>query len=81
MMTPPHPFQFFSLLKWLDGRPLMDVIEGYRRAILERVLFTFEADASLQHGAMRSGQEELENVRPNPGSALSVSCLALSTGQ
>ena len=25
----PHPLQFFGLLKWIDGRPLMDTIEPY----------------------------------------------------
>lgn len=39
---PPHPFAFFGLLKWLDGRPLMDTIEPYRREIFERGLYSFD---------------------------------------
>src|SRR5438094_5224592 len=38
----PHPFEFFGLLKWLDGRPLMDTIEPYRRRIFEEALYTFD---------------------------------------
>jgi hypothetical protein len=30
--------QFFSLLKWLDGKPLADTIEPYRRELLTRAL-------------------------------------------
>ena len=28
------PLKFFGLLVWLDGRPLLEVMEPYRRAIL-----------------------------------------------
>lgn len=40
----PHPFDFFGHLVWLDGRPLMDTIELYRRTILSDGLFSFDAD-------------------------------------
>ena len=45
-MTPPavHPFDFFGRLRWLDGRPLMDTIEPYRRETFARVLYTFDPD-------------------------------------
>jgi hypothetical protein len=46
-MTAPHPFGFFERLVWLDGRPLMDTIEPYRRAIFEAVLYTFDHDGRL----------------------------------
>ncbi len=36
------PLTFFAGLKWLDGRPLLDTIEPYRRDIFERTLFTFD---------------------------------------
>jgi hypothetical protein len=39
----PSPAEFFSHLKWIDGRPLLDTIEPYRLRILTSVLFTFEA--------------------------------------
>jgi hypothetical protein len=36
-----HPFDFFDRLVWLDGRPLMDTIEPYRRELFQTVLWTF----------------------------------------
>ncbi|MDR3527400.1 MAG: hypothetical protein P4L57_08965 [Rhizomicrobium sp.] len=41
---PPHPMDFFGLLKWLDGRSLPDVIDPYRREIFSRALYTFDPD-------------------------------------
>jgi hypothetical protein len=38
----PHPLDFFGLLKWLDGRPLLDTIEPYRRETFTQVLYTFD---------------------------------------
>jgi hypothetical protein len=38
------PLDFFSHLVWINGRPLLDTIEPYRRTILRDVLFTFEED-------------------------------------
>ena len=40
----PHPLTFFGLLKWIDGRPLMDTIEPYRREILSTVLYEFDGN-------------------------------------
>ena len=37
-MTQPTPTEFFSGLKWIDGRPLLDTIEPYRMAIFNAVL-------------------------------------------
>ncbi len=36
---------FFSLLRWIDGRPLLEVIEPYRRRIFRAVLDTFDETA------------------------------------
>ena len=36
------PLKFFSKLKWIDGRPLLDVIEPYRRVIFQQALYTFD---------------------------------------
>ena len=44
MIDAPDPLDFFAKLSWLDGRPLPDTIEPYRRTIFERVLYTFEED-------------------------------------
>jgi hypothetical protein len=38
------PITFYSHLCWLDGRPLLETIEPYRRKILSEALFTFEGD-------------------------------------
>ena len=40
----PPPLQFFSLLRWIDGRPLINTIEPYRREILSSVLYDFDGD-------------------------------------
>ena len=39
-----HPLAFFARLKWLDGRPLLDTIEQYRRRDFEDALFSFDDD-------------------------------------
>lgn len=43
MKKQTNPLKFFSLLKWIDGRPLMEVIEPYRQKIFTETLFTLEA--------------------------------------
>jgi hypothetical protein len=40
----PQPLDFFGHLRWLDGRPLLDTIEPYRRAILTDALASFDED-------------------------------------
>jgi len=37
-----NPNKFFTKLKWIDGQPLPDVIEPYRRAIFEQALYLFD---------------------------------------
>jgi hypothetical protein len=39
------PLDFYSHLAWIDGRPLLETVEPYRREILQRALFTFESDS------------------------------------
>lgn len=41
-----HPLKFFGLLKWLDGRPLLEVMEPYRQRIHTEFLYTFRPDGS-----------------------------------
>jgi len=36
------PMEFFRKLKWIDKRPLLDVIEPYRQRIFEQALFSFD---------------------------------------
>lgn len=45
-MTVPSPLEFFARLRWLDGRPLLDTIEEYRRDLFMRALYTFRQDGT-----------------------------------
>ena len=44
MIDAPSPLAFFDKLRWLDGRPLLNTIEAYRRTIFDAVLYTFNGD-------------------------------------
>lgn len=55
-MNQPTPLEFFGLLQWLDGRPLMDTIEDYRREIFQRVLFSFGDDGRLRYNQALLGR-------------------------
>ena len=49
-----HPMKFFSLLKWLDGRPL--VIEPYRKHIFSQALFSFNANGAPLYNLVLAGR-------------------------
>jgi hypothetical protein len=40
----PTSLEYFSHLRWIDGRPLLDTIDPYRRDIFTRALDTFRPD-------------------------------------
>jgi len=40
---PPSPLAFFKHLRWIDGKPLLNHIEPYRRKIFTDVLYSFDA--------------------------------------
>ena len=61
MMTAPHPFDFFGKLVWLDGTPLMETIEPYRRRLFEQALYTFRADGSPVFNMVLSGRGKKNN--------------------
>ncbi len=44
----PDPLDFFSRMVWLDGRPLLETIEPYRRQIMMDVLYTAGDDGNPQ---------------------------------
>lgn len=50
------PLAFFAVLKWIDGRPLLDTIEPYRRRIFEDVLWTFDEDGRPKYNMALSGR-------------------------
>jgi hypothetical protein len=52
----PHPLMFFGKLVWLDGRPLLDTIELYRRTILSDGMFTFDDEGRPQFNFVLCGR-------------------------
>ena len=50
------PLEFFSKLRWLDGRPLVDVIEPYRMRIFMEALFTFDDDGRPTYNEVLAGR-------------------------
>ena len=46
---------FLSLLKWLDGRPLLDTIEPYRRQLFEDA-FSVDADGLPRYSLVLAGR-------------------------
>jgi hypothetical protein len=52
----PTSLQFFSHLKWLDGRPLLDTIEEYRQSIFRQVLDSFDAQGRPLYSLVLSGR-------------------------
>ncbi len=59
-MTAPagvaSPLEFFGHLKWIDGRPLPEVIEPYRARIFDEALFTFDDDGRPQYNLLLAGR-------------------------
>ncbi|MBR1233653.1 hypothetical protein [Bradyrhizobium sp. AUGA SZCCT0182] len=54
--THPSPIEFFDRLKWIDGRPLLDTIEPYRRDLFMRALYTFRDDGAPLYNMMLAGR-------------------------
>jgi hypothetical protein len=50
------PLEFFGHLVWIDGRPLLDTIEDYRREILRQSLYTFEDDGRPRYNMVLTGR-------------------------
>jgi phage terminase large subunit-like protein len=59
-MSPPRPgpppLDFYSRLFWIDGRPLLDTMEPYRRDLLMRALWTFREDGTPLYNLVLSGR-------------------------
>ena len=57
MMRPAmSPLEFFSKLRWLDRRPLVDVIEPYRMRIFMEALYTFDNDGRPTYNEVLAGR-------------------------
>ncbi len=48
--------QFFAKLKWLDGRPLLNTMQHYRREIFRKAFDTFRPDGSPQYNMVVTGR-------------------------
>ena len=55
-MNQTDPLKFFAKLKWIDGSPLMDMIEPYRAAIFREGLFTFDVDGRPRYNLLLNGR-------------------------
>jgi hypothetical protein len=57
-MSGKHPtsLQFFGHLKWLDGRPLLDTIEDYRRELFRQALDEVGADGRPRYNLVLAGR-------------------------
>lgn len=52
----PTSLEYFSHLVWLDGSPLLNTIEPYRRAIFTRALDTFRPDGAPVYNMVLAGR-------------------------
>jgi hypothetical protein len=54
--TTPTSLEFFAKLQWLDGKPLIDTIEPYRRRIFTEALDTFDPDGRPKYSLVLGGR-------------------------
>ena len=52
----PTSLQFFSKLKWLDGRNLLDTMQSYRREIFTRAFDTYRDDGTPAYNLVLAGR-------------------------
>ncbi len=57
-MNQIDPLKFFAALRWIDGRPLIETIEAYRRQLFTQALFTFDADGRPRINRVLSGRSK-----------------------
>ena len=64
----PSPIDFFAHLKWLDGKPLLDTIEPYRRELFMRALHEFNKDGTPRFNLVLAGRakKNWKISRPDP---------------
>jgi hypothetical protein len=48
--------EFFGLLRWLDGRPLLDHVEPYRRRLFEAAFDAVDADGRPRYNLVLAGR-------------------------
>jgi phage terminase large subunit-like protein len=52
----PHPLDFYARLRWLDGKPLLDTMEDYRKRLHQAALYTFRDDGAPLYNFVLSGR-------------------------
>src|SRR6478672_7727871 len=52
----PTSLEYFSHLRWIDGRPLLDTIDPYRRDIFTRALDTYRPDGVPEKNFVLAGR-------------------------
>src|SRR5215475_12302029 len=52
----PTSLQFFGALRWLDGRPLLDTIEPYRRTLFTQALDEVGAGGRPRYNLVLAGR-------------------------
>lgn len=75
MVQQVHPLEFFKLLKWLDGRPLLEVAEAYRQKVLTEALYTFRADGSPLYRRVLTGRAKKNSKTSDAVLAALYKCL------
>lgn len=71
-----HPMKFLGLLTWLDGRPLLEVMEEYRREIFSTALHTFRPDGSPLYRRVLTGRAKKNSKTTDAVLAALFKCLA-----
>lgn len=74
-LTQIDPLEFFRLLTWIDGRPLLDVMEPYRQKILSEALSTFRPDGSPQYRRVLTGRGKKNSKTTDAVLAALYKCL------
>jgi Phage Terminase len=69
------PLEFFGLLTWIDGRPLLDVMEAYRQTILREALFTFREDGAPHYRRVLTGRGKKNSKTTDAVLAALYKCL------
>lgn len=75
MMQQIHPIEFFKHLVWLDGRPLLEVMEPYRQKILTEALYTFRPDGSPLYRRVLTGRAKKNSKTTDAVLAALYKCL------
>jgi hypothetical protein len=72
----PTSLQFLGALRWLDGKPLLNTIEPYRRELFTHALDTFRPDGSPVFNMVLSGRAK-KNWKSTDLVLAGLFCLAI----